>query len=567
MCKCLLSLLVLAPVLSAQAAKMPVGTPHVYKTVAGRELKLYVLSPKAGPGNQRRPAIVFFHGGGWVGGAPSQFNDMSEHFASRGMVAVQVEYRLLDKKKPDPPLVCVQDAKSAMRWVRAHAAELGIDPNRIASGGGSAGGHLAAFVGMVNGLDDPADDLSISPKSNAMLLFNPVFDNGPGGWGHERVGDRYREFSPFHNITSAAPPAIVFVGSQDKLLPSKTVLAFRDAMRKAGVRCEANIYEGQEHGFFNVANQDGRYFRETRDAADAFLVSLGWLKPARQQQRAAVKSFVTIYNVADGSKKVVYTAEGFYQAPNWSPDGKYLLLNTPGKLWRFSLDASKMEAVNTGSVKSINNDHGISKDGKWFAISGGQVYVLPSAGGEPRQVTNAIPSYFHGFSPDGRWLAYCAKRGDNFDIYRIAFEGGAEQRLTTNAGYDDGPEYSPDGKWIYFNSNRSGSWDIWRMPASGAGANDAKAERLTGDDYEDWFPHLSPDGKWIVFLSFEKGIPDHPANKNVVLRMMSAPGNKPGTPRIREVVKLFGGQGTMNVSSWSPDSTRFAYVSYELLKK
>ena len=286
---------------------------------------------------------------------------------------------------------------------------------------------------------------------------------------------------------------------------------------------------------------------------------------AAQQARAPVRSFVTLYTIADGAKKVIYSAEGFYQAPNWSPDGKYLLLNTPGKLWRLSLDG-KIEPVDTGQVKGINNDHGISKDGKWFAISAGNIYVLPSSGGAPRQITDKIPSYFHGWSMDGRWMACCAKRGENFDIYRVPVDGGAEQRLTSHPGYDDGPEYSPDGKWIYFNSNRSGSWDIWRMPVDGAGENDAKAERISSDDYEDWFPHASPNGKWLVFISFEKGIPDHPANKNVTLRMMPMPGRKPKQPQIRELVKLFGGQGTINVSSWSSDSKQFAYVSYELLK-
>ena len=291
------------------------------------------------------------------------------------------------------------------------------------------------------------------------------------------------------------------------------------------------------------------------------LLSLG----VAMAQRPPVKSFVTVYTLADRSKKVLFSAEGFYQAPNWSPDGKYLLLNTPGKLWRLSLDG-KIEPVDTGAIKGINNDHGISKDGKWFAISAGNIHVLPSAGGAPRQVTDQTPSYFHGWSPDGQWLAYCAKRGDNFDIYRVAVNGGAEQRLTSHAGYDDGPDYSPDGKWIYFNSNRSGSWDIWRMPAEGAGPSDAKAERITSDEYEDWFPHPSPDGKRLVFISFEKGIPDHPANKNVTLRAMPLPRRKAGKPKISELVKLFGGQGTINVSSWSPDSKQFAYVCYELLK-
>ncbi len=280
----------------------------------------------------------------------------------------------------------------------------------------------------------------------------------------------------------------------------------------------------------------------------------------------AVKSFVTLYDVASGEKKVIFSGDGFYQAPNWSPDGKYLMLNTPGKLWRLPLETGVPEPIETGAVRGINNDHGLSHDGKLIAISAGNIYTLPAAGGEPKQITNQKPSYFHGFSPDGKWMAFCAQRDNNFDIYRIPVGGGPEERLTVNAGYDDGPEYSPDGRWIYFNSNRSGSWDIWRMPASGAGPEDAKAERITSDDLEDWFPHISPDGKQMVIVSFEKGIPNHPPNKNVVLRMMPAPGEHAGNIQPREIIQLFGGQGTINVNSWSPDSRKFAFVSYELLK-
>jgi len=283
--------------------------------------------------------------------------------------------------------------------------------------------------------------------------------------------------------------------------------------------------------------------------------------------RASVRSLISIYHVADGSKKVLFTAEGFFQAPNWSPDGKYLLLNTPGRLWRLWLDGPRLEPVETRGIQGINNDHGITRDGKWFAISAGQIYVMPASGGEPRQVTRLSPSYFHGFSPDGKWLVYCAKRNDNFDVYRVSFDGGTEERLTMHAGYDDGPEYSPDGKWIYFNSNRAGGWDIWRMPAGGAGPEDARAERVTSDEGEDWFPHVSPDGKKIVFLTFSKGTPDHPANKVVALRMMEAPGahGKRVNMKIQELMKVFGGQGTINVNSWAPDSKSFAYVTYELL--
>ncbi len=286
---------------------------------------------------------------------------------------------------------------------------------------------------------------------------------------------------------------------------------------------------------------------------------------AQQAPRPRVKSAINIVSADGKHKRVLYETERHFEAPNWSPDGKYLLLNSDGKLWKISVNGGEPEAVNTGSVGRINNDHGISRDGKWFAISSGDIYILPSEGGDPRQITNAKPSYFHAWSPDGRTLAYCAQRNNNFDIYSIPFEGGTEQRLTTSSGYDDGPDYSPDGKWIYFNSDRSGSWDIWRMPADGAGPNDEKAQRVTSDDLEDWFPHPSPDGKWLVFVSFPKGTKGHPPNQNVVIRAIPMPREKLGSSKPRQIVSLFGGQGTMNVNSWSPDSKRFAYVSYEVI--
>lgn len=267
-------------VMVATACAQPAGTTHTYKKVGARELLLYVYQPDGRKPETPLPAIVFFHGGGWVGGAPKQFLHHCEYLAKRGMVAIEADYRHLDKTTKEPPLVCVQDAKSAMRWVRSHAAELGVDPDRIASGGGSAGGHLAAFVGMVGGHDDPQDDTKISPKSNAMVLFNPVFDNGPGGWGTERVGERYREFSPAHNITKDDPPAIVFLGSQDNLIPVKTLETFKANMQKAGVRCESRIYEGQGHGFFNHGKDGNKSYDATVKEMDGFLVSLGWLKPA-----------------------------------------------------------------------------------------------------------------------------------------------------------------------------------------------------------------------------------------------------------------------------------------------
>lgn len=270
------TMLAFALVYSAAAAK-PVGDEHVYKTVDGRELKVYVTKPADWKPSDTRPAIVFFHGGGWVGGAPGQFTEHSKYLASRGMVAFQVEYRLLDRKANDPPTICCRDAKSAMRWVRSRAKQFGIDSQRIASAGGSAGGHLAAFVGMVEGVDDPADDTDVSAKSNAMCLFNPVFDNGPDGWGHKRVGKQYRVYSPFHNVTPDDPPAIVFLGSADSLIPVKTAHDFQAAMKQAGVDCEVMIFEGKPHGFFNFGRYGNQPYYETVVAMDKFLAKQGWL--------------------------------------------------------------------------------------------------------------------------------------------------------------------------------------------------------------------------------------------------------------------------------------------------
>lgn len=263
------------PAAAAEAAETV-----VYKKAGDTELKLHLEKPPGWKAGDRRPAIVFFFGGGWVGGSPNQFLKQSQHFAAREMVGIRVQYRVIPKGDEGPPLLCVADAKSALRYVRAHAAELGLDPNRIAAAGGSAGGHLAAFATLVPGLDDPADDLKVSPKGNALVLFNPVFNNGPGQWGHARVGARYREFSPAHHVTKDAPPAIVFLGDKDALIPVSVLEDFKAKMQVAGVRCDTKVFPGAAHGFFNKDAEGIPGFSATLAAADRFLVSLGWL-PAK----------------------------------------------------------------------------------------------------------------------------------------------------------------------------------------------------------------------------------------------------------------------------------------------
>jgi len=289
---------------------------------------------------------------------------------------------------------------------------------------------------------------------------------------------------------------------------------------------------------------------------------------------AHLRSKISIYDLRDKSVHVVYAADRLIEAPNWSPDGKYLLANSDGRLFRFALDGTEPvspEQIGLDSAYRCNNDHGISPDGKRIAFSANlapsqqsQVFIANADGSQPRLLTPKTPSYFHGFSPDGHWLAFVGQRNDKFNIFRVSAGGGEEQQLTSKAPYDDGPDYSPDGKWIYMNSNRSGSWKIWRFPADGAGSSDGKAEQLTNDELEDWFPHPSPDGKWLVFLSFPKGTEGHNDRLSVQLRLMPAE-TQSKRALITSLTKLFGGQGTINVNSWSPDSTRFAFVSYELL--
>ncbi len=269
------------PAGAASATDPPAVESRVYKAVSGRELRLFVHQPAYSTANRRSPALLMIHGGGWVGGGVSVFEQQARHFARRGMVCAVMEYRLLDKENLDPPLICIQDARSAMRWLRAHADELGVDPSRIAAMGASAGGHLAAFLGMMEGCDDPNDDLKISARAQAALLLNPVVHNGPGEWGYgyKRTREHYRTYSPFHNVTPRAAPTLVFLGTKDKLIPVGMIEEFAAALQATGVRCDLHLYEGQEHSFFNARNEAGKYFRLTLEASDAFLVSLGWISP------------------------------------------------------------------------------------------------------------------------------------------------------------------------------------------------------------------------------------------------------------------------------------------------
>jgi hypothetical protein len=297
------------------------------------------------------------------------------------------------------------------------------------------------------------------------------------------------------------------------------------------------------------------------------------IRPARDgfvPYRDYIGSRLELLEAETGYRQIVYSSKQPFEAPNWTPDGTALMYNTSGqtelrgRIFRFDLASRERTPVDTGFATRNNNDHVLSFDGTTLAISDqstdageSTIFTLPAAGGTPQRITPLTPSYMHSWSPDGKFLLYTGGRNGEFDIYRIASDGsGAEVRLTTARGVDDGPEFTPDGKYIYFNSVRSGKMQIWRMTADGK-----NQERVTNDSYNNWFPHISPDGKWIAMISYDDELDeidpsDHPYYKRVYLRLMPVEG---GAPKV--IAYVYGGQGTINVPSWSPDSRTIAFVS------
>lgn len=257
---------------------------YTYREVEDRALSIFVTRPAQQTDSEKTAAIVFFHGGGWTGGKPGQFTDHARYFAQRGIVCFQVQYRLLPKKKStQSPFNCIQDARAAIRWIRKHSDDFGIDPSKIASAGGSAGGHLAACLGTAVAdqselFQDSKDDSQINVRSNAMLLFNPVYDNSPkDGWGTKRVGDEFQKYSPAQNIDATTPPAIVFLGDSDALIPVDVAKRFQQKMKALNTESRLTIFPGMPHGFFNKGKHDNKPFHQTLQEADQFLIDLGWL--------------------------------------------------------------------------------------------------------------------------------------------------------------------------------------------------------------------------------------------------------------------------------------------------
>ena len=247
----------------------------VYKEVNATKLSLDIYYPEKVDTSKVYPAMVFFFGGGWVSGDKSQFVNQAKYFSKRGLICFLVDYRIKSQNNTTP-FECIKDAKSAIRFIRKKASQFRVDTTKIIASGGSAGGHLAAATALVDSFSEITDDLSISCIPNALVLFNPVIDNGPGGYGFEKIKDAYKNFSPLHNIKKGAPPTIIFLGTKDKHIPVETAAYYKIVMEKVGSRCDLKIYEGQSHGFFNYKNFE--YYKKTVLDADAFLVSLGYLK-------------------------------------------------------------------------------------------------------------------------------------------------------------------------------------------------------------------------------------------------------------------------------------------------
>jgi len=271
-----------------------------------------------------------------------------------------------------------------------------------------------------------------------------------------------------------------------------------------------------------------------------------------------MRSTLCTFELATGAVEDVLSNDRLIEAPNWTPDGAALVVNGDGRMFRVPLDAPELVPIDTGHAVQCNNDHGISPDGSRLVISDSTdtghscIWVLPITGGAPHRITAEVPSWWHGWSPDGKTLAYVGRRNGDFGLYTIGVDSGAEQHIVSGGGHYDGPDYSPDGAWIWFNSDRGGTMDLSRILADGGAP-----EQMTDDDRVNWFPHPAPDGRSVLYLSYQPGTTGHPRDRDVELRLLDTADGS-----VRTLLALFGGQGTINVPCWSPDGRHFAFVRY-----
>lgn len=271
-----------------------------------------------------------------------------------------------------------------------------------------------------------------------------------------------------------------------------------------------------------------------------------------------MRARLRIFDLATGQAETVMSTDKHIEAPNWAPLTDSVLVNASGRLYRVPLDRPVLHEISTGGLNNLNNDHGMSPDGRTLAISDKSetgrscISLLPATGGIPRRVTMQVPSWWHGWSPDGARLAYTCVRNEIFGIATISVAGGEETIVISGPGHYDGPDHTPDGAWIWFNSDRGGSMQLWRIRPDGR-----DPEQMTNEATVNWFPHPSPDGRYVLYLAYEEGTKGHPADLPVTLRLMDL-----STHQTRELIALRGGQGSINVPCWAPDSRRFAYVDY-----
>jgi Tol biopolymer transport system component len=431
--------------------------------------------------------------------------------------------------------------------------------------------HVSADIGFVGEGGDPHRKAGLMIRQN-LTPGSPYADVMVHGDGLVSLQYRETQDGPTRQIASnvAAPRAVRLEREGDYVFFS--VAGEDGVFRHAGGSYRIAFRAPYLVGLAVSAHDDSR--RETAIFSNVALSvpSLAYVPDTGYAAR--VESTLEVMEVGGArSRRVVRHFDGKIEAPNWARDGTALIYNSDGLIYRIPVEGGEPEPIETGPNRRNNNDHGLSPDGRQLIISDqsqpdnvSRILLLPIEGSSsPQMIAShpSHPSYWHAWTPDGRTIAYTATRPEtdgDFEIFARDLAGGPERRLTDSPGVDDGPEYSPDGQWLYFNSTRSGAMQIWRMRPDGTGA-----EQVTHDpDWRDWFPHLSPDGRWIVFVSFGLDIElgDHPPNRDVDLRIMPADGSAP--PRV--LTRLFGGQGTINVPSWSPDGRQIAFVSYRLVR-
>jgi TolB protein len=414
-----------------------------------------------------------------------------------------------------------------------------------------AGGnpHRKACLLVRQTLEPGSPYVDVAAHGNGLLSLQ--FRDAPGGLTHEiqvrqpapAAGEASNPASELVGLTRQGE--VFFITQTQGTAPAKPLGAF------TRLKFTDPVYVG-----LGVCAHDAQGLETAR------FTRVQLRKPAPSAAGPAVlHCALETVDIASKDRRLRFHTTDHIEAPNWTKDGRFFLFNSGGRILRLPVQGGVPIPLDTGFAQRCNNDHGLSPDGAWLAISDqsqdgkSRIYIVPERGGTSRQLTPLGPSYWHGWAPQGSTVAYCAERNGEFDVYTIPVVGGQERRLTTAPGLDDGPDYSPDGKFIYFNSERTGTMQIWRMHPDGS-----DQEQLTSDSFNNWFPHPSPDGRWLVFLSYEHDVKGHPANQPVRLRLMPIAGGP-----LQELARLFGGQGTMNVPSWSPDSRQVAFVSYELL--